>query len=77
MNSQALSFKRYWEPSYLQATSLSLIAGAVSTFITYPAESLKTSIQHQAIGIGFRGRKGTYLVTQVSSRDITHSRLCV
>lgn len=37
MNTQSLSFKRYWEPSYLQATSISLIAGAVSTLITYPA----------------------------------------
>jgi hypothetical protein len=60
MNSHALSYKRYWEPTYLQATSISLIAGAVSSFITYPAEFLKTAIQFQATAIGFRGRRRTF-----------------
>ena len=74
MNTQSLSFKRYWEPSYLQATSISLVAGAVSTFITYPAEFLRTSIQHQAVGIGFRGRRGTSSIIKDNSKDIIHSK---
>lgn len=57
MNTQSLSYKRYWEPSYLESTSVSLIAGAVCSFATYPLEFLKTVIQHQAVGVGFRGRR--------------------
>ena len=57
MNNFALSYKRYWEPSYLQATSISLIAGAVSSFITYPVEFLKTVIQFQGTAVGFRGKR--------------------
>lgn len=59
MNNYALSYKRYWEPSYLQGTAISLIAGAVSSFITYPMEYLKTVIQFQATAVGFRGRRRT------------------
>ena len=58
MNTHSISYKRYWEPSYLQTASISLIAGAVSSFVTYPLEFLKTSIQYQSIGIGLRGRRG-------------------
>ena len=59
MNNHSLSYKRYWEPSYFQTASVSLIAGAVASWVTYPAEFIKTSIQHQAVAIGFRGRRGT------------------
>lgn len=69
MNTQSLSYKRYWEPSYLESTSVSLIAGAVCSFATYPLEFLKTVIQHQAVGVGFRGRRGTCSLMQFSSRD--------
>ena len=63
MNNFALSYKRYWEPSYLQATSVSLVAGAVASWVTYPAEFAKTVIQYQATGIGLRGRRGTTFFT--------------
>ena len=58
MNTLAASYKRYWEPSYLQATGLSLIAGTISSFATYPLEFIKTVIQFQSTGVGFRGRRG-------------------
>jgi hypothetical protein len=41
------SYKRYWEPNYLQATSLSLIAGAIATAATYPLDFLKTVVQYR------------------------------
>lgn len=59
MNTLAASYKRYWEPSYLEATAVSVIAGTVSSFVTYPLEFLKTVIQFQGTGVGFRGRRGT------------------
>lgn len=59
MNNYALSYKRYWEPSYIQAISISLSAGVVSSLVTYPMEFLKTVIQFQATAIGFRGRRRT------------------
>jgi hypothetical protein len=68
MNTQSLSYKRYWEPSYLESTSVSLVAGAVCSFVTYPLEFLKTVIQHQAVGVGFRGRRGNCRFMQFSSR---------
>lgn len=58
MNTLAASYNRYWEPSYLQATSISLIAGTVASFATYPLEFLKTVIQFQGTAVGFRGRRG-------------------
>ena len=61
MNNFALSYKRYWEPNYLQATSISLIAATVSTFLTYPMEFLKNVIQLQGTAVGFRGRRRTNL----------------
>jgi len=70
MNTHAHSYKRYWEPTYLQTTGLSIVAGAVSSFITYPLEFLKTVIQHQAVGLGFRGRLGTHLFKLSSASRI-------
>jgi hypothetical protein len=58
MNTLAGSYSRYWEPSYLQATGISLVAGTIASFATYPLEFLKTVIQFQATGVGFRGRRG-------------------
>lgn len=74
MNTLAASYSRYWEPSYLQATGISLIAGTIASFATYPLEFLKTVIQHQATGVGFRGRRGNPLLTQCSSRATTPSK---
>lgn len=59
MNNHALSYNRYWEPSLLQATSISLIAGAVASWATYPAEFLKTVMQFQGQAVGFRGNRCT------------------
>lgn len=74
MNTLAASYSRYWEPSYLQATGISLIAGTIASFATYPLEFLKTVIQHQATGVGIRGRRGNPTHTQSSNRATTPSR---
>lgn len=74
MNTLAASYSRYWEPSYLQATGISLIAGTIASFATYPLEFLKTVIQHQATGVGIRGRRGNTPHTQSSSRATTPSK---
>jgi hypothetical protein len=57
MNTYAITYKRFWEPSYLQNTTFSLIAGTIASAITYPMEFLKTIIQFQSTAIGFRDRK--------------------
>ncbi len=59
MNTLAASYSRYWEPSYTQSISISLVAGTVSSFLTYPLEFIKTVIQFQGTAVGFRGRRGT------------------
>lgn len=63
MISNTLSYKRYWEPTYLQTTSVSLIAGAIASWATYPAEFLKTVIQFQGTAIGFRGKRCNRAIT--------------
>ena len=61
MDPTTAQFKRFWEPSYIQAISLSLFAGAVATAITHPIDFVKTIIQYRAEGIGLRGYKGIFL----------------
>jgi solute carrier family 25 oxoglutarate transporter 11 len=68
MNTLAASYSRYWEPSYLQVTGISLIAGTISSFVTYPLEFLKTVIQFQATGVGFRGRRGNFITNLVQQQ---------
>jgi len=61
MNTFAASYKRYWEPSYSQFLGLSIASGTIASFLTYPLEFIKTVIQHQGVGVGFRGRRGRLL----------------
>jgi len=51
-----------------------VIAGTVASCLTYPAEFVKTSIQHQSIAVGFRGRRGIQSLTQDNSRVTIPSR---
>ncbi len=51
------TYKRFWEPSYIQAISLSLFAGAVATTISHPIEFIKTVIQFRSEGVGLRGKR--------------------
>ena len=74
MNTQAASFNRYWEPNYLQATSISLIAGTIASYATYPFEYLKNIIQYQGTGIGFRGRYCKLVRKQSRYRVTTPSK---
>ena len=67
MNPKTASFSRYWEPNYFQATSISLIAGTIASFATYPCEYMKTVIQHQAIGVGLRSRY--CIIINIQSKD--------
>jgi hypothetical protein len=52
------SYKRYWEPDYLTAISLSLTTGAFATAVTYPLEFIKTVVQYRNEGVGMRGNNG-------------------
>lgn len=52
------SYKRYWEPDYLTAISLSLTTGALATAVTYPLDFAKTVIQYRNEGVGMRGVNG-------------------
>ena len=45
MDPTTASYKRYWEPSYIEALGLSIFAGTVATAISHPFEYLKTIIQ--------------------------------
>jgi hypothetical protein len=52
------SYKRFWEPNYPLALTLSLATNALATIVTYPLNFVKTVIQFRSTGVGFRGYQG-------------------
>lgn len=48
------SYKRYWEPSTVQALSSSVSVGLLATALWHPLDMVKTRIQQRAEGIGIR-----------------------
>ena len=54
------SYKRFWEPSYPFALTLSLATNAIATVATYPLNFVKTVIQFRSTGVGLRGYQGIY-----------------
>lgn len=48
------SYKRYWEPSLPHLMFVSTFTNSLATFLTFPAEFMKTKIQIRAEGMGIR-----------------------
>ncbi len=65
MDPTKASYKRYWEPGFLQTMGLSMLAGTIAVSLTHPIEYIKTVIQYRSEGVGIRGYRSTHCLKQL------------